>query len=173
MPIHRSLLTLLILLLTLSACGESGWDRSLEAGPDGPEMAAPASPATPAPPTGGAAVLPAELPAVQDPARLGHEVRGRAQALAALPWNPPEAALPPELQELDYDAYRRIRFLDERALWSGAGDFQVQFFHPGYLFSTPVVIHEVTETQVRPLPFDPDLFQYGVEVADGWAGWAG
>ena len=172
MLIPRSLL-ILLMVLTVPACGDSGSDATEEPATDAPAMARPGGLDTLAPPAPGSGSLPADLPPVQDPTSLGEEVRARARALASQPWTPPEAGLPPELGGLDYDAYRRIRFLDERALWFGAADFQVQFFHPGYLFSTPVVIHEVTETQVRHLPFDPHLFQYGVQAAAGWPGWAG
>ena len=157
-------------LAVLAACG------------DGPAGSAD-TPADPEWSTGAqeptAGLFPADLPAVQDPTRLMEEVRSRARALAQQPWTPPQASVPPELAELDYDGYRRIRFRDERALW-GPGtslddpsSFRIQFFHPGYLFTTPVLIHEVGAGQIRPIPFDPTLFQYGVEAAEGWPGWAG
>lgn len=158
-------------LLLVAACGNAPADPATSV-PDTPSATAMPGSAEPG-------LLPTDLPVVRDPARLANQVQARARALAQRPWTPPSATLPPELAELDYDAYRRIRFRDERALWGPAapGDdgsaFRIQFFHPGYLFSTPVLIHQVDSGGVRPIPFDPELFQYGVEAAAEWPGWAG
>ena len=41
-----------------------------------------------------------------------------------------------------------------------ASRFEVQFFHPGYLFNHPVQIHEVVDGETRPVPFSPKYFRY-------------
>lgn len=84
-----------------------------------------------------------------------------AEALAREPYRRPEAALPESLQELDYEGYRDIRFRKSRALWSGAGGYSVELFHPGFLYDEPVTIREVVDGEVRPVPFDPAMFDYG------------
>ncbi|CAN5538102.1 hypothetical protein BH20VER3_BH20VER3_17100 [soil metagenome] len=69
--------------------------------------------------------------------------------------------LPEVLQKLNYDTYRDIAFRRERGLWHGADSaFEVQFFHPGYLFRQPVVMHEVRDGQVRQIPFSDKYFRH-------------
>lgn len=93
------------------------------------------------------------------PGSLASFVEERARSLAARPYTAPAGALPPELAGLDYDAYRSIRFRPEAALWSDAGSFRIQLFHPGFIFDEPVRIH-VVEDEVRELAFDPGMFTY-------------
>ena len=94
------------------------------------------------------------------------EVARRAQELAATP-HKRAAPLPKELQGLDYDAYRDIRFRPERALWREAKlPFEVAFFHQGLFYDQPVRIHEVSTDGVRELRFDPDAFDYGANKLD-------
>ncbi len=95
-----------------------------------------------------------------DPASFAGVVR-QARQLAAAPFQPNDAPLPPELRQLDYDSYRKITFRRERGLWfDSQTPFQVQFSHPGYLFDHPVVIHAVEEGKIRDLPFSPKYFRY-------------
>ncbi len=107
------------------------------------------------------------------------EVIRRAQTAAAAPFQPNESKLPEVLQKLNYDTYRDITFRRERALWHGDGQpFEVQFFHPGYLFTRPVRINEVVNGEVQPVPFSHRYFRYpdfnsallGDESALGFAG---
>ena len=93
------------------------------------------------------------------PAGLQAFVERRARALARAPYRPRPTSLPGELDELDYDTHRAIRFRPDAALWSSEGRFQIQLFHPGSLFRKPVRVH-VVDDSVRALPFDPDLFRY-------------
>ena len=66
------------------------------------------------------------------------------------------------MQALSYDQHRVIRFDPAHALWSGDNQpFQLQFFHPGWLFKTPVKINEVAGGQARPIAFSRDLYDYG------------
>ncbi len=89
------------------------------------------------------------------------EVVRRARDSAAVPFQPNEAKLPEILSRLNYDTYRDITFRGARALWHDAGQpFEVQFFHPGYLFKHPVQIHEVVAGETRPVPFSPKYFRY-------------
>ncbi len=89
------------------------------------------------------------------------EVVGRAQSAAAAPYRPNEIALPEVLQKLNYDTYRMITFRREEGLWFGERTrFQVQLFHPGYLYQEPVAINEVVDREVRPVRFSPEFFRY-------------
>ncbi|MCP3144677.1 glucan biosynthesis protein [Pyxidicoccus xibeiensis] len=102
----------------------------------------------------------------------------RARALAARPYVAPKSTLPEAYQQLSYDAYRDIRYRDEKALWRGDGlPYQAQFFHPGFLYPVPVAVHVVEHGKAEPVRFSPELFTYGALVkpgplakADGFAG---
>lgn len=44
-----------------------------------------------------------------------------------------------KLKEIDYTTYRSIRFKPEQSLWHGENDYELQFFHPGFYMSTPLL----------------------------------
>jgi glucans biosynthesis protein len=90
------------------------------------------------------------------------DVSARARALAAAPYEGPSGQVPNWLLEIDYDAWRDIRFRPERALWRREGlPFQVQFFHPGLYYDRTVVVNVVDAEGVHALPFARDRFDYG------------
>ena len=61
--------------------------------------------------------------------------------------------MPPWLLKLNYDQYRDIRFVPGRSWWLREGlPFQLQFFHPGFIFNRTVPIAEVEDW---PGPADP------------------
>jgi glucans biosynthesis protein len=94
------------------------------------------------------------------------DVVQRAKDLAASPYKK-GAGLPKELQGLDYDRYRDIRYRPERFLWHGtASPFEVAFFHQGLFFEQPVKINEVNAQGVREIAFNPDDFDYGANKID-------
>jgi glucans biosynthesis protein len=85
----------------------------------------------------------------------------QAKGAAAAPYQPNEATLPDSLAKLNYDSYRKITFRGDRSLWhSNRGGFEVQFFHPGYLFRQPVAVHEVAGGNINPVRFSPKYFRY-------------
>ena len=101
-----------------------------------------------------------------------------ARERAQHPFRSPRADLPKILQNLDYDKYRQIRFRRYRALWR-ADDlpFQIEFFHPGYLYQEPVHVYEFTATHWQPIRFAVNFFDYGsldiqnqIPVDTGYAG---
>lgn len=66
-------------------------------------------------------------------------VRQQAQELARKPYKAPDQSLPDQFKNVDYDAYRTIRFRPEQALWrSEKLPFQLQFFHRGWIFKDRV-----------------------------------
>jgi len=90
------------------------------------------------------------------------DVVTRAEKLAAAPYRKPSSALPKSIRTLTYDQYRDIRFQPERALWRNAKlPFEIMFFHRGWTFVDPVMIHELTPEGERDVAFDPDAFDYG------------
>ncbi|MBT8489355.1 MAG: glucan biosynthesis protein G [Gemmatimonadetes bacterium] len=97
---------------------------------------------------------------------LFDHVAEEARRRASSPYRAPDHALVAAAADLDYAAYRDIRFRDERAIWHGAAPFEVQLFHPGGGSDVPVRIHLVEDGASRPLDFDGSLFDYG-ELAQG------
>lgn len=115
-------------------------------------------------------------PQLGDPSPFSPDlVADLARAYAAKPWvAPPDVALP----DIDYDGYRQIRFRPDRAIWREDGlPFQLQLFHPGWLFRHPVEIDLVHQGESRRLLFAPALFANGPDMtgaeADGVPGFAG
>jgi glucans biosynthesis protein len=92
------------------------------------------------------------------------ELQYRAKALASRPFEPqtkrvPDWLLPPKI---NYDQHRDIRFRTERSLWrEDELPFQVQFFHPGWLFHETVQIHELDGKRELAFPFSRRFFDYG------------
>lgn len=86
----------------------------------------------------------------------------RARGLGSAPPRPGSGIeLPPALRDIDYEAYRTIRFRPEHALWRGTpGNFEAQFFHMGYVYREPVAMFLVDGQATRPFPFSTDLFSY-------------
>ncbi|AOG03930.1 glucan biosynthesis protein [Bosea sp. RAC05] len=106
-------------------------------------------------------VPPAEPSAEQQP-RFGFDhVVNRAREIAAVAYEP-GPNLPEPLSRLDFDAWRDIRFRPERALLAQNGSpFRMQMFHPGFLFTRPVVVNVVRDGVATPVPYSANLFDYG------------
>jgi periplasmic glucans biosynthesis protein len=89
------------------------------------------------------------------------QVRASAQQLASSAYKEPDTSISKDFESLGYDSYRSIRFRPERALWRGDGlPFELQFFHRGFIFRDRVQIFEVVEGGVRPIAYDPALFNF-------------
>ena len=84
-----------------------------------------------------------------------------ARERASRPHRPLRATLPRSLANLDYDAYRGIRFRTDRALWAEAGlGFRLQPHHLGFLFKDRVDLFEVADGLASPLRYDPSDFTF-------------
>ena len=88
------------------------------------------------------------------------DVVAQAKALAQRPFQDPAKDLPDVVKKLGYDQWRDIRFKSAHSLWGGEL-FSVQFFHPGFLYLHPVIIHYVDRQGTHQFPFSADLFEYG------------
>lgn len=87
-------------------------------------------------------------------------VEQAARELAAVPFQAP-APLPEALRKLDYDTWRKVRFKPDHALWSKSkSPYELQFFHPGFLYDRTVKLHVVTGGKVEPLVVTKDMFDY-------------
>jgi glucans biosynthesis protein len=101
-----------------------------------------------------------------DPARaFGFEdVAARARQLALKPYRDTARRAPAELQALNYDQYRDIRFRPDHAFWRPENlPFELMFFHLGGEFQVRSVgMNEITpQGKVRHIPYDRDDFNYG------------
>jgi periplasmic glucans biosynthesis protein len=94
------------------------------------------------------------------------DVAQRAKDLAGAPFKK-AGGLPKELQGLDYDRYRDIRYKPDRFLWRAPNSsFEIAFFHQGLYYDQPVRINEVNAQGVREIAFNPDDFDYGANKID-------
>jgi periplasmic glucans biosynthesis protein len=90
------------------------------------------------------------------------DVVKRARDLASAPFDPVVPPLPKALAQLDFDAWRDIRFRPERALTGKPGSqFRLQTFHLGHLFKRPVTINVIRDGVATPIPYSASLFDYG------------
>ncbi|MGZ5874451.1 MAG: glucan biosynthesis protein [Bradyrhizobium sp.] len=89
-------------------------------------------------------------------------VRQMARDAAGKPFKAPDSKLPDHLNDLDYDHYRAIRFLPDRALWRGEKlPFEVQYFHRGFFYKNRVDIYEVANGQATKIAYQPENFSFG------------
>lgn len=80
-------------------------------------------------------------------------------------YKPAVQTLPELLSELDYDQHRAIRYSPGRALWNDSkGNYRLQAFHPGWLYSNTVELFEIADGAVRPLVFSGADFEYGAPL---------
>jgi glucans biosynthesis protein len=92
------------------------------------------------------------------------DIIATARERATKPFAAPANVLPDELrpEKLNYDSYREIHFRRDKALWAKEElPFRLEFFHPGYLYQTPVSLYEFNDTHVQPVRFVQDFFDYG------------
>ena len=92
-------------------------------------------------------------------------VRQIARDIASKPYVPPDTTLRKSFRGLDYDRYRTIRFLPERALWREENlPFEVQFFHREFLYLNKVDIFEIAGNRIAKIAYQPDAFSFGKAV---------
>ncbi|MDB5506432.1 MAG: glucan biosynthesis protein [Devosia sp.] len=103
----------------------------------------------------------------------------RVRTAAQRSFVPSAAKLPAGIANLDYDAYRKIQFVPEHAMWaeSDAG-YQVHAYHLGWLYLEPVQLFEVADGGAVPMSFTAGDFDYhdaavGAAAASDFPGVAG
>ncbi len=94
------------------------------------------------------------------PELLFERVIERAKGLAGSAYSAPQSPLPDTLKNLSYDDYRNIRYREAQALWRDDRLFEVQFFHPGFLYDEPVEMYVLKGGRVDEINFDPAMFSY-------------
>ncbi len=128
------------------------------------------------------ALLPDTLLAQNQPAqaaRFGYDdVIRRARELAAAPFDPVPPRLPEELEKVDFDAWRDIRFRPDKALLAATRRaVPAAIFMLGHLFKRPVTVNTIRDGIATPIPFAANLFDFGrtkldkpLPVNSGFAG---
>lgn len=101
-------------------------------------------------------------------AQFGYEdVVRRARELSAVAFDDHAPALPDSVANLDFDAYRNIRFKPEKALLgSTGGSYRMQMFHLGFLFKRPVTVNVIRDGVPTPVPYSAQLFDAGPKTMD-------
>ncbi|WP_417681385.1 glucan biosynthesis protein [Roseibium sp.] len=88
-------------------------------------------------------------------------LKAKMREKAKTPYVEPAGDLPEKLANLTYDQHRAIRFRPDHALWKdGGSNFELQAFHPGWLFKHPVDLHEVIGDRSWQLHFTGADFEY-------------
>ena len=105
----------------------------------------------------------------------GATVRNMARQLALQPYKAADNTLPAPFKDLDFDAYRDIRFNPQKALWLGQNrKFTAEFFHRGYIYHDRVDVFEVADGHAQPVRYSPDLFTFqNLTPSNGDLGFAG
>ncbi|MDB5415903.1 MAG: periplasmic glucans biosynthesis protein, partial [Rubritepida sp.] len=84
-----------------------------------------------------------------------------ARRLASEPHRARSSPLPRQIDRLDYDGYRKIRFDPSQAWWSDpALPFRMQPHHRGFLFKDRVDLFEVQEGQASPIRYRASQFLF-------------
>jgi len=95
------------------------------------------------------------------------DVVAKAKYLSKGAYHDSSVDLPDILKKMGYDQWRGIRFKPVRSLW-GQQLFSVQFFHPGFLYQHPVIIHYIDQNGTHQFPFSSDLFKYSDKDLKGY-----
>ncbi|MBR5734410.1 MAG: glucan biosynthesis protein, partial [Desulfovibrionaceae bacterium] len=90
------------------------------------------------------------------------DVERLAGELAAKAYVSPKNETPEFLRRLSYEQWAELRFKEECTFWrSEKLPFELQFFHPGSVYDTPVRIHIVDKGRVQDMAFSQDMFVSG------------
>ncbi|ASM51527.1 periplasmic glucans biosynthesis protein [Pseudoalteromonas espejiana DSM 9414] len=88
-------------------------------------------------------------------------ISARAKKLAEQEYVAPKNIELDALNNIDYQDYRSIRFKKDKSVWKDEGLYELQLFHPGFLYKTPVTINTVEgDSKRNRLPFSTDFYQY-------------
>ncbi|WP_259401940.1 glucan biosynthesis protein [Pseudoalteromonas sp. SG41-1] len=88
-------------------------------------------------------------------------VTARAKQLAAKDYVAAPVIAVDALNNINYQDYRAIRFRQDHAIWKDESLYEVQLFHPGFLYKNPIAINTVdADAKVKNLPFKTDYYRY-------------
>lgn len=87
-------------------------------------------------------------------------LKAQARKLVTEPFVGPPHPAPSIVEKIDYEAWGKISFDVNQALYAkGPGQFPVSFFHLGKFFPKAVAMHVVEAGQAREIIYDPDYFE--------------
>jgi glucans biosynthesis protein len=100
---------------------------------------------------------------------MGQRLDMLAQSLAEQPYDQPDMQLPPSLQRLDYDGYRRINFKRSQSIsLNNPCGFRLEMFHRGYLFKGRVSLYlNDSLDPAEKLRYSPKHFDFRAGIPDG------
>lgn len=85
----------------------------------------------------------------------------KAKKRASRSYKSAEAQAPEYLYSLTEAQWRSIRFKPEEALWRTKNlPFELEFYHPGFIYRHQVDIHIIDGGRETAQPFSPDMFVY-------------
>jgi glucans biosynthesis protein len=95
-------------------------------------------------------------------------LKDTAREMAASPYTAANATLPRVLQNLSWDDYQQLRYEKDHALWRDDDSlFRAELFHLGLYFRSSVTIHEIEGGDVRLIPYDSEMFDFGSSGVHG------
>jgi glucans biosynthesis protein len=121
----------------------------------------------------------------QDALKLGEArafsfdiLKDTARQMARQAYSPPPRPAPEVVQKIDYEAWGKITFRTDKALFAnGPGRFPFEFFHLGKFFQKSVEMNVVENGQARAVIYDQDYFDMPADsiarklpVGSGFAG---
>jgi periplasmic glucans biosynthesis protein len=139
-----------------------GQNTSVTAAPAGQSRASTTTPVQDSP------IQALATPQTQAPlsaANLFDAVTRKAQERARTPYERIQANTTPALSGMNYDQYRLIHFRPESALWKGESMFEIQMFHPGFLYREPIILHTNPDNLREEQAFKQEFFSYEGEAA--------
>ena len=81
------------------------------------------------------------------------DVAQKAQILSQKPYQEQVLNLPKELADMDYDAFRSLRYVREEGPWYKKNiPFELQFFHMGSIFKNSVKVHQIVAGETLYIP---------------------
>lgn len=104
------------------------------------------------------------------------DVVEQARLLNEQPYREETVTLPADLNDMDYDTFRTLRYVREKGPWFGKNiPFEIQFFHPGSLFKQQVQINEIFDKKATEIAYDPEAFTLKDQALPSWpdVGYAG
>jgi glucans biosynthesis protein len=101
-----------------------------------------------------------------------------AKERASKPYVAPPQPAPEIVDKLDYDAWGKIRYKNEAAVYAnGPEPFPVTFFHLGKFFKKSISAYVVADGKAREIIYDPSVFDMpadspalGLKAGSGFAG---
>lgn len=87
------------------------------------------------------------------------QVVAKAQKLSRENFKPEVLKLPDQLANMDYDAFREIRYIREQGPWYGKNiPFEIQFFHMGSIFKNSIRVNEIVAGKEKYIPYNSKAF---------------